>query len=51
MPLISIEFAELELTGKVTSDALEAVEHYLSICTECRDECLLLRNAIRKMDG
>jgi uncharacterized protein with PIN domain len=45
------EFAELELTGKSPSDALKAVEHHLSICTECHEEYLLLRSAIRKLNG
>jgi len=45
------EFAELELTGKSPSDALKAVEQHLSICTECYEEYLLLRGAIRKMNG
>jgi len=44
------EFAELELTGKSPSDALKAVEHHLSICTECHEEYLLLRSVIRKMN-
>ena len=50
--LLSVsEFAELELTSKSPSDALKAVEQHLSICTECYEEYLLLRNAIRKMNG
>ncbi len=44
------EFAELELTGKSLSDALKAVEHHLSVCTECHEEYLLLRSAIKKMN-
>ena len=45
------EFAEVELTGKSSSDALKAVEQHLSICTECHEEYLILRSAIRKMNG
>jgi len=45
------EFAEFELTGKSPSDALRAVEHHLSICTECHEEYLLLRSAIKKING
>ena len=37
------EFAELELMGKSISDALKAVEHHLSICTECHEEYSLLK--------
>ena len=32
------EFAELQLAGKSISEGLQAVEHHLSICPECRDE-------------
>ncbi len=45
------EFAELELMGKSPSDALKAVEHHLSICTECHEEYSLLKKAIRKLNG
>jgi len=45
------EFAEFELTGKSPSDALKAVEHHLSICTDCHEEYSFLKNTIRKMNG
>ena len=32
------EFAERELAGKAVPDALEAVQHHLSICGECSEE-------------
>ena len=32
------EFAESELAGKAISGALEAVEHHLALCGECREE-------------
>ena len=32
------EFAEQRLSGKSISEGLQAVEHHLSICDECREE-------------
>ena len=45
------EFAENELTGKPIPDALEAVSHHLSLCTECREEYEALFSALRTMKG
>lgn len=40
------EFAEYQLTGKPVPAALEAIEHHLAICTECREEYDALRRAL-----
>ncbi len=32
------EFAEQQLSGKSIAEGLQAVEHHLSICGECREE-------------
>ena len=32
------EFAEQQLSGKSIAEGLQAVEHHLSICDECREE-------------
>ncbi|MEE8254424.1 MAG: hypothetical protein V3S58_02325 [Nitrosomonadaceae bacterium] len=45
------EFAEQELKGKSVPEALKAVEHHLSVCTECHEEYAFLQSALRKMDG
>ena len=45
------EFAECELTGKPIPDALEAVSHHLSLCTECREEYEALFSALGKIEG
>ena len=45
------EFAELKLSGKVIPEALKAVEHHLSICTECREEYELLQQALKEMQS
>jgi len=42
------EFAELQLAGKSVPESLQAVEHHLSICDECREEYESLR---RTLDG
>lgn len=44
------EFAELELAGKSIPDGLEAVEHHLSVCSECCEEYEVLKQALKKMD-
>ena len=40
------EFAECELSGKPIPDALKAVQHHLSLCTECCEEYESLRVAL-----
>ena len=40
------EFAEHRLSGKPVPAALEAVEHHLSLCSECREEYEALRLAL-----
>ena len=44
------EFAEEKLAGKSISEGLQAVEHHLSICEECREEYDVLRRALDNMD-
>lgn len=41
------EFAELQLAGRPIAEALEAVEHHLSICAECREEYEALQRALK----
>ena len=43
------EFAERELAGKSIPEGLKAVEHHLSICGECREEYVALRQALQEM--
>jgi uncharacterized protein with PIN domain len=45
------EFAEQELAGKSVPEGLKAVQHHLSICSECREEYESLQRALRGMDG
>ena len=45
------EFAEKQLRGKSISEGLEAVEHHLSICDQCREEYEALRKALGDMDA
>ena len=44
------EFAELEMQGKPTPEALEAIEHHLELCGECREEYDALMAAISGSD-
>jgi predicted anti-sigma-YlaC factor YlaD len=44
------EFAERELEGRSIPAGLEAVEHHLSICAECREEYEALLRALKAMD-
>lgn len=44
------EFAEFRLAGAEVPEALEAVEHHLSICAECREEYEVLRDALKGLD-
>ena len=40
------EFVEHRLSGKPVPAALKAVEHHLSLCSECREEYEALRLAL-----
>ena len=42
------EFAEYQLAGKPIPKALEAVQHHLALCAECREEYETL---LRALDG
>ena len=48
--LVVAEFAEQQLSGKSLSDGLEAVEHHLAICEECRQEYEALRLTLDQLD-
>ena len=41
------EYAEFELQGKAIPHALEAVQHHLSLCGECREEYESLLAALK----
>jgi len=43
------EFAETRLAGKSLSASLQAVEHHLSICDECREEYKALHRTLSEM--
>jgi uncharacterized protein with PIN domain len=45
------EFAEQELAGKSIPDALQAVEHHLAVCSDCREEYEALRQALQELQG
>jgi hypothetical protein len=45
------EFAEQELDGKTIPDSLKAVEHHLSVCSECCEEYEILKLALKKMSN
>lgn len=45
------EFAEQKLAGKTVSGSLEAIEHHLSVCQECREEYEALRSTLGNMEG
>ena len=49
LALIS-EFAEQELAGKSVPEGLLAVEHHLSVCSECCEEYEVLKQALKNMD-
>lgn len=49
LALIS-EFAEQELAGKSVPEGLQAVEHHLSVCSECCEEYEVLKQALKNMD-
>lgn len=44
------EFAERKLEGRSVSDSLKAVEHHLSVCSECSDEYEILQKVLKGMD-
>lgn len=44
------EFAERELASKSVREGLRAVEHHLSICSECREEYEALQRALEVMN-
>jgi hypothetical protein len=41
------EFAERHLAGKSVSAGLEAIEHHLAICMECKEEYQALLTALK----
>jgi len=41
------EFAEHGLAGKSIPEGLQAVEHHLAICSECREEYEVLLTALK----
>ena len=43
------EFAELNLSGKPIASGLEAVQHHLAVCDECREEYETLRQLLESM--
>jgi hypothetical protein len=45
------EFAERELVGRPVPVGLEAVEHHLSVCAECREEYEALQRALKALDA
>ncbi len=44
------EFAEHVLAGQTVPQGLEAVEHHLSVCGECREEYEALQATLQHMD-
>ena len=44
---LAAEFAERELAGRTPNDALEAVQHHLDLCFECREEYEALLRLLR----
>lgn len=45
------EFAERQLAGKSIPESLQAIEHHLSVCSECREEFEALKQALKELDG
>jgi len=43
------EFAERQLAGKSIPEGMEAIDHHLSICPECREEYESLQRVLREM--
>jgi hypothetical protein len=44
------EFAEHTMAGRSIPEILQAVEHHLSVCTECREEYETLQQALRSIE-
>lgn len=44
------EFAEFQLAGRPLREGLEAVEHHLQICTDCREEYEALQRALESLE-
>ncbi len=44
------EFVETELAGKSVCDSLKAVQHHLSLCSECQEEYEVLQKALKQMN-
>lgn len=44
------EFAERALAGRSISEALEAVEHHLRMCRDCREEYDALLRSLKTLD-
>jgi hypothetical protein len=42
------EFAERQLAGLPLDEALERVEHHLTLCPDCREELLALEKILRE---
>lgn len=45
------EFAEETLAGRPIPEGLEAVQHHLTLCSECREEYEALRRALEGIDS
>lgn len=45
------EFAEHSLAGKSLPDGMNAVQHHLAICEECREEYEALLTALKQAPG
>ena len=46
---IVAEFADRAVTGRSIPEGLKAVEHHLSVCSECQEEYAALQRALDKM--
>lgn len=44
------ELAERELAGKAVPDALEAVQHHLTLCAECAEEYEAVLTALKCLE-
>lgn len=45
------ELAEQALAGRSIPESLEAVQHHLTLCPECREEYEALRRALEGIDS
>lgn len=43
------EFVEIELAGKSICDSLKAIQHHLTICSECQEEYETLKKALKQI--